>query len=121
MQLRGLIKDSNERFILGKIGLIDERMNQSDNKKTFTAIKFWNVLQIFVGGLLFIMIFLLTKKAIQEIEEEKRTNKNKQKIYTISYSPRGQKSNKNSSGSVNSLDSNVSSNLSTVSYLSRGK
>ena len=98
--------------------LIDEKMNHSD---TFTAIKFWNVLQVFVGGLLFIMIFLLTKKAIQEIKEEKSMNKNKQKIYTISYSPKGQQRNKNASGSVNSLDSNVSSNLSTVSYLSRGK
>ena len=93
----------------------------SDNKKIFAAIRFWNVLQFLVGGLLFIMIFLLTKKAIQEIKEEKSMNKNKQKVYTISYSPRGQKSNRNSSGSVNSLDSNVSSNLSTVSYLSRGK
>ena len=93
----------------------------SDNKKPFAAIRFWNVLQFLVGGLLFIMIFLLTKKAIQEIKEEKSLNKNKQKVYTISYSPRGQKSNRNSSGSVNSLDSNVSSNLSTVSYLSRGK
>ena len=79
------------------------------------------MLQVLVGGLLFIMIFLLTKKAIQEIKEEKSMNKNKQKVYTISYSPKGQKRNKKSSGSVNSLDSNVSSNLSTVSYLSRGK
>ena len=95
-------------------------MNHSDKKK-IVAIRFWNVLQVLVGGLLFIMIFLLTKKAIQEINEERNMNKNKQKIYTISYSPKGQKSNRNSSGSVNSLDSNVSSNLSTVSYLSRGK
>merc|ERR1712008_462526 len=98
-------------IIFGIGVLLDIVLIYGATKKDVTAIRFWNVLQVLVGGLLFIMIFLLTKKAIQEIKEEKSMNENIQKVYTISYSPKGQKRNKTSSGSVNSLDSNVSSNL----------
>ena len=98
-------------------------------KKDVTAIKLWNILQFFVGGLLFIMIFLLTNKAIQEIRDEKEKKKfqEKSKIYTISnkamtisYTPRGQKGYKKSTGSLNSLSSNGSSQISNISYLSTG-
>ena len=101
-------------IILGIGALTDLILIVGVLRKNISAIKFWNISQVFIGGLLFIMIFLLTMKTIQEIKDERKPKK--QEIYTISYTrnPRP-----NHLGSENSLNSNVT-NHSTCSTIPRG-